>query len=373
MQSVSQRLIRKTPIVSSPAKPSRPNRGAFSLIELMIVITIIAILMSLLLVGVRGAMGTARNATVTVEFKNIEKGIADFKAKFGAEPPSRILLCEDVNDWTTPTGTYPDGFSAVDISRSRALLRQIWPDFDLVAAADNSDDRDINGDGDDDDFIGLTGAECLVFFLGGVPEQTGNTETPWELQGFSANPESPFSRGGARVGPFHDFDAGRLRNLSEDSANPVSMPEYLDSLPGQRSPILYASSYGGKGYRNADLWLDVPPGPGPVPVTYNAYNRYATVPTGFAWYYRRYTGGAPATVAAFTDAPAFNPKTFQLISPGSDGEYGLGGMLNTGMELGEAIRKEPTPAPWSPPTTYDNSARAYERDNITNFKGGTIN
>ena len=72
------------------AASRRSLRQAFSLIELMVVIVIIAILMSLLLAGVRGAMTTARNATVTVEFLNIEKAVQDFKSKFGAEPPSGI-------------------------------------------------------------------------------------------------------------------------------------------------------------------------------------------------------------------------------------------------------------------------------------------
>ena len=69
MQPLTQRLPRTQKSAVSPSG----RRAAFSLIELMVVIVIIAILMSLILVGVRGAMGTVRNATVTVEFKNLEK------------------------------------------------------------------------------------------------------------------------------------------------------------------------------------------------------------------------------------------------------------------------------------------------------------
>jgi hypothetical protein len=140
------------------------------------------------------------------------------------------------------------------------------------------------------------------------------------------------------------------------------MPEYLDSLPGQRNPILFASSYGGRGYRDADVQLS----------GQAAYDRYDTDRTGFAWYYRRYTNGIPPTVADFNSAPAFNPKSFQLISPGLDGEYGMGGTLDGSMEMTEIIKKQPNPPPWVFPD-YDNSKRLFERDNITNFKGGTIN
>ena len=345
MQSVRQRLIRKTPSITSSARTQRPHRGAFSLIELMIVITIIAILMSLLLVGVRGAMTTARNATVTVEFKNIEKGIADFKAKYGAEPPSSIVLFEVPAGWT---GSSP---SAVIVNRSRALIRQMWPDFDFSVA------RDINGDNDALDTITLNGSECLVFFLGGLNSTnvvnqsgtligtTGAVITTWAPLGFSANPTNPFARGGARSGPFHEFSAIRITNR-DGSADAEGMPEYLDQLPGQRNPILYASSYGGRGYRDADVQFTTQP----------TYNAYTTAPTGFAYFYRRYTGTNPATAANFIAAPAFNPKSCQLISPGSDGEYGWGGTLSADMEMIEP-----------------RAERYFERDNITNFKGGTIN
>lgn len=345
MQPVIQRPNRTTPSLTTSSPARRSPRGAFSLIELMIVITIIAILMSLLLVGVRGAMTTARNATVTVEFKNIEKGIADFQAKYGMEPPSSIVLFEASAGWT---GSSP---SAAVVNRSRALIRQMWPDFNFTIA------RDINGDNDATDTITLNGAECLVFFLGGLNSTnvvnqsgtligtTGAAITSWGPLGFSANPTNPFARGGARSGPFHEFSVIRITNR-DGTADTEGMPEYLDPLPGQRSPILFASSYGGRGYRDADVQFTTQP----------TYNAYTTVPTGFAYFYRRYTGTNPATAANFVAAPAFNPKSFQLISPGYDGEYGWGGTLTGDMELVEP-----------------RAERYFERDNITNFKGGTIN
>ncbi len=355
-----QRLSRTSQPVTSGLGLRRPKRKAFSLIELMIVITIIAILMSLLLVGVQAARNAARVATVTVEFKNMEKDIADFKAKFGAEPPSGITLYETPANWFPPTAP-PIPYAVA--ARSRALVRQIWPDFDFTIA------RDINGDNDTTDTITLNGAECLVFFLGGLnstnvvdkngvlipPATTGTVITTWAPLGFSTNPTNPFSRGGARLGPYHDFNLGRLTNI-DGAADAEGMPEYIDPLPGQRNPILYASSYGGKGYRDADMQLTTQP----------IYNAYSPVPTGFAYCYRRYAGTTypfPADPASpgptdksFSALPAFNAKSCQLISPGLDGEYGWGGVLNTNMEL-----VEPRPE------------RNFERDNITNFKGGTLN
>jgi hypothetical protein len=307
----------------------------------MVVILIITILMGMLLAAVRGAMTRARVTAVVVEFKNLEKAMTDFKAKYGADPPSRILLCENGLHWTSPTGTYPTGFGAADLTRSRVLIRQIWPDYHFPRTAmevETFDLIDFNEDGDTNDFIGLSGAECLVFFLGGIPDQTGDVSTPWAMLGFSANPEHPFIRNGARVGPFYEFDSGRLTNFDGD-LDQEKMPEYKDSLPGQRNPILFASSYGGRGYRDVDVQLKSPPGS-----------------DDFVNYYRRYTGAYPASTANFDAARPFNEKSFQLISPGMDGEYGRGGLISGDMEL-----LDPQPV------------RAVERDNITNFKGGTIN
>lgn len=325
--------------IPRPIRTSR--RSAFSLIELMVVIVIIAILMSLLLNGVMAARAAALNASVVSEMKGLEKAIADFKLKYGVEPPSEIYLYETPAGWNGTSN---------DARRSRAIIRQIWPQFDFtmpIAPAMTPPDpdafttagRDINGDKDIGDVIHLTGDEALVFFLGGmnatnvvdsrgllrttapVPS-VGDTITRWEPLGFSVNPTDPFARGGSRVGPQQQFDNDRLTNIHPLSTPGAGgMPEFLDALPGQTKPYLYASSYDGKGYRPADLtW-----GPGLLD-----------------------------KVTVYTQSlngPAFNPKSFQIISPGIDAEYGEGGPLD-GTFTG---------------------ARAVEQDNITNFKGSRLN
>ena len=315
---------------SRPTRPSATRstlRRAFSLIELMVVMLIITILMGMLLAAVRGAMTRARVAAVVIEFKSIEKAIIDFKSKYGTEPPSGIVLYESSAGW---------GGSTAVVSRSRALVRQIWPDFDF------SIPHDLNNNGTSTDTLTLNGAECLLFFLGGVVDNSNGTG---RRVGFSYNGENPFSTGGARSGPFYEFDPSRLKDVDGDQ-----MQEYLDSLPGQVNPILYGSSYSGRGYRDADLQFAPQP----------PYDKYSTLPTGFAWCYRRHTGGYPVESTApppiFSKLEPFNAKSIQLISPGMDGEYGWGGALSGDMEL-----LDPRPE------------RAVERDNITNFKGGTIN
>ena len=302
------------------SSPRSALRRAFSLIELMVVMMIIAILTGLLLSGVMAARSAALNAAVVAEMKNFEKSIADFKLKYGVEPPSEIYLYEDKDDWNGATN---------DARRSRAIIRQVWPQFNFAL------DRDINGNGQNTNTLHLTGAECLVFFLGGVNATdivdksgitigtVGNSINRWEPLGFSVDPTNPFARGGSRVGPFQQFDNARLVNKDPTASPPAQdsegMPEFLDSLPGQTKPYVYVSSYDGKGYRAADL-------------NFGSGSTLVSV-------YLQSTGGQ-----------AFNPKSFQIISAGFDGDQGTGGALDVGL----------------PP------ARVAERDNITNFKGGRL-
>ena len=82
---------------SAPGRSPRPARArrapaAFTLLELLIAIAIIGILASLILTVAGSANIKAKNAQVTVDIKDLEKGIAAFKQKFGVEPPSKIVL-----------------------------------------------------------------------------------------------------------------------------------------------------------------------------------------------------------------------------------------------------------------------------------------
>lgn len=334
MQSTPHRLSRLAP---------RPARSAFSLIELMVVILIIAILAGLLLNGVMAARQAAVNAGIVAEMKGLEKSIQDFKMKYGVEPPSFMVLFEDRAAWSTiPAVPAGQSWTPADVQRSRSIIRQIWPEYYFGTTSATYPNLDINGDNDTTDILELRGAECLVFFLGGVcatdivgsnglripdppapaPPTPANSSPvqSWASLGFSVNPTNPFVRGGTRVGPQHAFDTDRLTNLDSQGStlDTEGMPEFLDNQPGQTKPYIFASSYEGKGYRPADL----------------------------------VTGPSCTFTTIYTQASgqSYNPNTFQIIAAGVDGEYGIGGVLDGNL-----------------PAT-----RAAERDNLTNFKGGRL-
>jgi general secretion pathway protein G len=322
----------------SPSRPSRPAapRGGFTIIELAVVVLIIGILVALLFPAIRGAMRAARDAEVVTEMSTLDKAIVDFKARFGVEPPSFIVIYEQGDDGTSMT---PDPGWGADTGSplpetedayrraSRAVIRQMWPEFDFSYAAFGGE-VDLNDDGDETDVLILTGVEALVFFLGGradfIDTDGDGTDESYSPVGFAANPRAPFDTTGNRVGPFHEFDISRLVDLDDDG-----MPELVDPLPSQTEPYAYVSSYEGRGYQ--------PWGLDDTASTAIDNDLYGLDDI----YYEDDALTHPQ-----------NPGSYQLISPGEDFEFGDGGVYN-----GEGV----------------GAARPFERDNITNFKGGRLN
>ncbi len=349
------------PQVRSDLQTQAAARLAFTLLELLIAISIIAILASLILTVASSANLKAKNTGVAAEIQSLAAGIASFKQHFGYEPPSSINLYEQASGWAGDP-------------QSMGLMRQLWPQFDFTYATEGGQ-IDINGDGL---FVGdnsspgtgkipLSGAECLVFFLGGIPATQLNTSLPASNQnvfggppaGFSQNPVDPFavtvtSSGtttrtvvGSNRMSFTEFDKSRLY-LYQPSGSPSpparTMNTYCDRLapPPPATPIpvtsldlpyLYLSSYGGQGYNVSGEITASPPGG-----TFN--DVYRQGPNGS-------TSASPS--------PPWNTNSYQIISPGGDQQYGLGGEYETATA-----------------NTLLVGTRGTERDNITNFSSGTL-
>ena len=77
-----------------------------------------------------------------------------------------------------------------------------------------------------------------------------------------------------------------------------------------------------------------------------------------------------ATVSTHWRLTTFlNPQSFQIISSGIDGQYGVGGQY-TPDATGEALPLD-TSVP-DPYNTSDTTIRVRERDNVTNFHNGKL-
>jgi general secretion pathway protein G len=299
----------------APAATDAANRGGFSLIELLVVIMILGILAALVLPAIAGARRNAQVAEVANEIRQLEAGITKFKSTFNVDPPSSLYI---------PAAGNANNWSAVD----RAKIRGLWPQFNFGTnggAPAHFHNKHLNG------------AECLVFFLGGVSTAPFSPSASYANVGFSKNPQEPWSIVGTnRDVPFFEFNAGRFTDVDNDG-----LPEYLDALPGQTTPYLFLSSQG---------------------KAYLKENKQGNVSDDFD-VHSSANGQSPEDLR-FTyfsvESPfkAHRPDGFQIISPGFDTLYGIGGSYTDASQLETAASTQP--------------ARTPEFDNITNFSGGLL-
>jgi len=327
-------------------------RRGFTLIELMVVVVIIAILMGLVLPAITGVRTRAREAQVTNDISQLEKAITAFKVDFGIEPPSQITLYAGAGAWDV---------------RSKGIIKQIWPRFNFANCGGGSTGTtfavagaptQLNLGSGMSTQINLNGAECLVFFLGGMVDTANGA-----FVGFAKNDTQPFAprtgSGGItnRTGPFFEF-AGALKVPATASAGDSKwtgrmtdkdndwLPEYRDTLPQQTMPYVYFSAAGGS-YRTAPTTAGMPISMSNPWV--NTDNRDAAMSSYTLMNYAYYVS-FNKTVSPVMSAP-HKPKGYQIISPGSDATYGTGGLFN-------------------PDSTSGLSTA--DRDNITNFHSGRL-
>lgn len=389
------------------------RRIGFTLVELLVVIVIIGILLALLLPAIMSAVRAARGAAVTAEINAMATSLASFKERYGEYPPSRIILREDgfyntnsstslsAATWLTGTGNAVldagDAsilFSNYDLTygqlaqRSLRYLRKFWPQLNLStsgpATPTSGGFYDFNGNGTvdfptshGDGGLLLQGDECLVFFLGGIPYNNGGVIG---MTGFAKDPANPFQNmllTSNRNPATFEFKPERLIDDDGDG-----IPGYIDSLSAPPAGRYYAyfSSYGNGGYDPND-------------VNFSESDTTSSSTANIARFFtctfgvadpnnagaitsvinspspNPYTAGEPVPNAAGTLPATFQrANTFQIVSAGTNGLYGIGGRFDASatashVPLNDAANATPNSDP---------GMRQVEGDNLSNFTSGRL-
>ena len=277
------------------------HRPGFTLVELMIVIGIIATLIALLLPAINGARETAKRSVAQSEIAQISYGLTAFREDRRVTPPSSIILREKF-DYNTAN---PQEAASV------TALRQMWPQLPpfpfatgttpttvvngqvVLCGIDWNGNGQIDGDGTNSPAWLLEGDQCIVFFLGGIP-QNGFPS------GFATNPGNP----AAHV------------------ANPAVPTRTYFEFPVDRL-ISNGNTAAGQGFKSfADQWKELPY------VYYaarngtkNAYNA-GDCPT--------LTTAAGAHPYQDKTGSFFQPTGWQIISAGRDKKFGTVTTLTKG-------------------------------------------
>ena len=389
-------------------------RGGFTLVELLVVIVILALLIGLLLPAIYGALRTARKAAVSSEINLLASALASFKAKYGDYPPSRILVCEngDYGNVSTQAISPGDISYAQLAQRTASILRKFWPRLNLNTAQGGSavwlpgsaTFYDFNGDG----FMGISsthlypggggggyileGHQCLTFFLGGMP--VINSTGSYGLSGFSKDPTNPFTSiisplGSNRSPSLFEFVPSRLFADPNDTYG-SGIPGYYDSLgsqPGGASGLnfyAYFSAYGNGNYDPNDVnfpELDANSS-GPIglhyQVTFLIPNSTGNVNIASSPAPNPYTSSLTIAGIGTPTVTYLNPQSFQIISSGIDGLYGVGGQYG-GSSSTSATANNPLPMDTTDTSVYINTSpvndatvRQREGDNLTNFKANSL-
>ena len=386
----------------------RPVQPGFTLIEILLVIVIIgrpgrAPLLPAIGSAIRWAAETAGG---NAEINALPPGPRRLQEQVRRLSPSRIVLAEN-GDYsglnpppTAPHAANPYLYTAgSDITvttlyqRSLRYMRKFFPRMNLSSSGPvgtiPGGFYDFNGNGINDGSYVITGHECLVFFLGGVPSVAAdsNGNKVYGMTGFSRNPQNPFpplsvaGTGSNRQPALFEFAANRLVDGDGDG-----MPGYQDTLNTNKA-YAYFSSYGGNAYDpNDDNFPAETDTLGNMPYTLTFQVGFPTSATGSVGFLSvspppnpytaslTYPSSEPnaLTVNATTPVTYQTPQTFQIISAGVDGSYGVGGSYQpnggTPLPLDPNFLSNP-PGPYS---SSDASQRTLERDNIGSFHNGRL-
>jgi type II secretory pathway pseudopilin PulG len=181
------------------------------MMELMVVILILATLVSLISsVAVKG-MDNLTETQTRKEISEMEVALRAFMSDYGlTEPPPSYLVLNEITPLNTTAQGQGGSSARFDDGQSGAFLEKLFG-----KNLGKQGFVDWNGDGQPNGPWLLKGNQCLVFYLGGIPNLLdvkirGASPAP---QGFAANNMNPglaVTQSPKRKGPYFNFVTTRL-------------------------------------------------------------------------------------------------------------------------------------------------------------------
>jgi prepilin-type N-terminal cleavage/methylation domain-containing protein len=248
----------------SPCRPS--NVRAFTLVEMLVVIGIIGVLIALLLPAINAARRNALNASIAFEIKALDQAFETYKQQRGEYPPC-------FGDYNA-SGTLDDYSTAARNSTAvERHLQRCYPKFTNTANKNAFYQKLMDTPVDQ--------AEALVMWLSMISTEPGN---PF-------NDAVAASRHG-----YYEFDVRRLTDNDNDRIGAYQ------SKYARETDYIYVENRNYKQLRQNNCFAR----------SGDASSLQRTLP-----YYSEQVD--PLAAGEFI---AMNPKRFQIICAGQDGEWG---------------------------------------------------
>lgn len=283
----------------SNAKRVKGIRAGFTLVELLVVVAIIGLLVGLTIPAVFAALGVFNRAACKFEVNALSDAVEKYRSKYGDYPP-------DGSSWPIMEAHLRKAFPNILVS-----------ELNLLSPANIATYGYIHND-----YAGrvMDPAEALVFFLGGFSSDAQRPFTgpggPFVLNG------TTYQYNGSRQNSFYDFPAARLTV----SASLVSTDESAYDVAGTPDLMPVFLSYKNKlEFGNPYVYFDSRTYQSKTtPLVFNFHQTRVSSGEGVA---RPYLSDQVNTLSPAANKPKLyeNKQTFQILSPGLDGQYA--GML----------------------------------------------
>lgn len=267
----------------------RARRSGFTFVEILFVVAIMAVLAALLLAAVQRVLIMQARTETQQEITKIAQSLEVARTKYNDAPylPSQLYLFNDTTAYNNPNHPVVSKLPQADrdlVKKTGLVLRNMFGKrFVSNGGTVTWTTGGQNGS------IKIKGAECLVFYLGGMP--SGGKCTGFSME--PVNPTIPAQQepGKERLGPFYTF---RTNKLATGASN-----TYLVYKDPYDVPYAYFAPYGDNGYF-ADAATEC--------ANYDGKNGLGSGPY------------AEAT------NKFISPKLYQIVSAGKDKRFGPGGI-----------------------------------------------